>query len=301
MPPPNFLIIGAAKSGTTALYAYLKQHPQIFMSAVKEPRFFALEGERVAFKGPGDAGSVNKESVNNWNDYLRLFSAATNERAIGEASPLYLYSTRAPERIHYYLPRVKLIAILRNPVERAFSAYMMHVMDGREKMSFEQAVRDEPRRIRENWIWGHYVNVGLYSRQIARYFEHFSKEQLRVYLYEDLTSDPNKLLRELFHFLEVDHTFEPDISTKHNISGRPANQFLHRALSKRYGTSGRLRSAIKKGIPIGIQRTLKDMRSRNLIPQSLSPETRQSMLPLFRDDVLRLEEILNRDLHNWLT
>ena len=119
---PNFLLIGAAKAGTSSLYGYLKQHPQIYMSPIKEPRFFALEGETLNFNGP--TRGINQTSINTLEAYSQLFQKVTTEKAIGEASTIYLSSPKAPERIKHYLPDVKLIAILRDPSERAFSSYM---------------------------------------------------------------------------------------------------------------------------------------------------------------------------------
>src|SRR5437867_4308222 len=119
---PTFLVIGAARSGTTALYLYLRQHPNVFMSRDKETNFFAFEGEALDFRGPG-AEFVNN-SVVTLNAYLRLFADAPENAAIGEASPLYLYSLHAAERIHARLPDVRLIAILRNPIEQAYSHYL---------------------------------------------------------------------------------------------------------------------------------------------------------------------------------
>src|SRR3954452_17434204 len=123
MTMPNFLIVGAAKSGTTSLYYYLKQHPQVFVSPVKEPKFFAYEGEKVVYRGPGDAEN-NRRLVNNLADYRALFGGANGAKAIGEASPVYLYSPKACERIRHYLPDAKLFVILRDPAERAYPSFL---------------------------------------------------------------------------------------------------------------------------------------------------------------------------------
>ena len=134
MAMPNFLIIGAAKSGTTALYHSLKQHPQIYMSPVKEPRFFAFEGETPRFCGPGDDRFVRK-FVTNFEDYLRLFEAVTDQIAIGEASTVYLtMSETSSRRIRHHLPHAKLIAVLRHPADRAYSQYQVRFSSGLEKL-----------------------------------------------------------------------------------------------------------------------------------------------------------------------
>src|SRR5688572_7713518 len=130
MVMPNFLIIGAAKAGTTSLYSYLNQHPQIFMSPVKEPNFFALEGEKLNFRGPGDAQVINRYSITQLESYRAHFKGITQETCIGEASTLYLDHPKAVERIQHYTPKARLITILRDPVERAFSNFLHAVRDG---------------------------------------------------------------------------------------------------------------------------------------------------------------------------
>ena len=141
MVMPNFLVIGAAKAGTTSVYEYLKQHPQIWMSPLKETNFFALEGETLNFRGPGDQDYINRFSITKIEDYLNLFQGVSNQVAIGEVSPLYLYSLKAPERIRHYTPDTKIIIILRNPVDRAYSSFLHLIRDGREQIrNFAQAL-----------------------------------------------------------------------------------------------------------------------------------------------------------------
>ena len=193
MTMPNFIIIGAAKSGTTALYKYLQQHPDIFMSEVKEPRFFAFEGETLAFKGPHDHGTrFNAETITDLATYQALFDGVKTESAIGEASPAYLSSAeKASARIHHHVPQAKLIAILRQPAERAYSGFMHTVRNGWEKnLQFDQVLKQEPQRIQENWgaLWQHQT-LGFYSEQLSHYYKRFSKEQMRVYLHDDLKKD----------------------------------------------------------------------------------------------------------------
>jgi Sulfotransferase family len=171
MTMPNFLIIGAGKAGTSSLYQYLKQHPQIYMSPIKETNFFALEGQDLNFADPRDR--INKYSITKIEDYYAQFEAVSNETAIGEASPLYLYEPKAPEQIQHYIPDVKLIAILRNPVDRAYASFLYLHREQRESLEyFSEALDAEPSRIQNNypWIW-HYKNLGFYAEQLQRYFE----------------------------------------------------------------------------------------------------------------------------------
>ena len=150
MTLPNFLIIGAMKSGTTSLYHYLKQHPQIYMSSIKEPNFFALEGSNLDFNGAEGKEQIQRlikrESIINIEEYRALFRRAAHETAIGEASPMYLYSPEAPYRIRYYVPEAKLITILRNPVERAYSAFLYMTRDGREPLGEANSLKHFKRK-----------------------------------------------------------------------------------------------------------------------------------------------------------
>src|SRR3954451_22819855 len=211
---PTFLILGAAKAGTTALYYYLRQHPQVGMSRIKETNFFALMGRPLDFRGPGDDDYINRFSVTTWEGYCSQFPEDGKARAIGESSPLYLYSPDAPRRIAEALPAAKLVVLLRDPVDRAFSAFLHLVRDGRETATeFREALRREPSRIADHWehIW-QYRAMGLYHEQLSRYFETFGREQIRVYLYEELAAGPVDVLQDLFRFLEVDEAFSPDVS-----------------------------------------------------------------------------------------
>ena len=152
MTLPNFLIIGAPKCGTTSLYAYLKQHPQVFMTIPKEPTFFGNEGTDGLFNGPHDEDrAYHSRVITNFADYKALYDRVTNEKAIGEASIYYLYLPKAPEQIQKYVPKAAMFAVLRNPADRAYSAYTHVVRQARERRSFADSLREEPERIRKKW------------------------------------------------------------------------------------------------------------------------------------------------------
>lgn len=294
---PNMLVIGAAKCGTTAVYEYLAQHPEIYMSPVKEPRFFALDGLPLTFGGP--FAHIDKHSsVNSLDVYTSLFSGVQGEKVIGEASPLYLYDPRAPERIRHYIPDVKMVAILRDPIERAFSGYIMHRMQGREHISFEEAIRDEPRRIRENWLWGRYTDVSLYAEQLERFYRTFDRSQLRVYLYENFKANPAEIMEDMYRFLSVDDSFRPRTDIQHNVSGLPRNKVLDTLIGQR--PNRYWLSKLRPYLPEAVFRARDRLRQRNLAKPQLTPDIRARLIPLFRDDIRRLEEMLETDLSHWL-
>lgn len=295
---PNFLIIGAAKSGTTSLYYYLKQHPQIYMSPKKELRFFALEGTRPDFRGPNDE-EANRDAVTTIGEYRKYFEGAGDEKALGEASPFYLSSPEAPASIRRHVPEAKLIAVLRHPAERAHSSFMHMVRDGYEPLEdFAAALRDEDRRAAAGWshIW-QYKRRGFYAAQLARYFELFDASQFRIYLYEDFCADPRRLLRDIFRFLEVDEDFAPDISLRHNVSGVAKNRALQNFLVGR----GRIKSLAEMLVPERVRlRAGAAVREANVARRRLDPALRAELVEDYREDILRLQELIGRDLSHWL-
>lgn len=295
---PNFIIIGAAKSGTTSLYEYIAQHPQIFMSPIKEPQFFSFEGEHLNFYGPGV--SVNKTAITTIEDYQSLFQKAANEIAIGEASTTYLYVEKASERIKHYIPDVKLIALLRNPVDRAYASFMHLIRDGREPLKdFDQALEAEENRIKNNWgfLW-RYKDMGFYSTQLKRYFTKFERGQIKVYIYDDFLANPAEILADLFNFLEVDSSFTPNMSLKYNTSGIPKNRPLYDFLNK----PNFIKSIFKPLLPESVRKQMiVNFTRQSLSPKpQLLPETKSKLLQLFCQDILELQELIHRDLSLWL-
>lgn len=303
MTMPNFLLIGAAKSGTDALYSYLAQHPQIYMSLNKEPNFFIAEGRpEIPFHGPGD-----RDVLEYWDMWLStleryeaLFAGVAGEKAVGEGSTWYLYDEQAPQRIHQHIPDARLIAILRNPADRAYSAYTMLLRDGREAIAdFARALAAEDLRVQANWepLW-HYRRMSLYYEQVKRYYDMFSASQIRVVLYDDFNTRPDEVMRDLFKFLDVDEAFEPDTSLRGNVSLVPKHLTYHTLIAGHHP----LKRVAKTLLPAEFRQRLKErLVSSNLAkPAPLAPEVRQQLVEVFRADILRLQELLGRDLSAWL-
>jgi hypothetical protein len=297
MTMPNFLVIGAAKSGTTALHRYLKQHPQIFTSSPKELRFFPFEDRPPAFSGPGDMEDM-ATTVKTLEDYRAHFTEGADFPARGEASPLYLYYPRAAERIRHHLPDVKLIAILRHPADRAYSQFLMKRRDGRERLSFPEALAAEERRIADGWShhW-HYRQRGFYAAQLRRYFDRFEREQLKIYLYEDYVADPVGLMQDIFRFLNVDDSFVPDMSVRHNESKLPRSRKLQVFLTEPLA----IKELVKTFVPARWSRRVGDsLRRQNLTKPPLPAELRRQLTEVYREDIKELQDMLGRDLSHWL-
>lgn len=294
---PTFLIIGAARSGTTAIARGLEQHPDVFLTEPKEPHFFAFVGSPVNFRGPGDDLSVNRVAVTEAARYARLYDRAGTAKALGEGSVSSLYyHAHAIPNIRSYAPDAKLIAVLRDPIARAWSSYMYMVSKGNEPASsFDEALADEPRRIEENWhhIW-HYTRMGMYYNQVAAFREAFGPDQFRVFLYEDLRNDPDQLYRQLFDWLGVDTAFRPS-RNEVNTSGQPKSRFLNQAI-RSISRVPLMRAAIKSVIPAAVRERV---RNANLVRHRMPESARERLTDHFYDEIGRLEGLLQRDLSGW--
>jgi hypothetical protein len=296
---PNFLIVGAAKAGTTALYYHLKSHPQIFMSPVKEPRYFSSRGGSPAFTPPPGLRLPLTTTVASDDEYRALFKKVTSERAVGEASTHYLYAPEAAERIQLAIPAVRLVAVLRNPVERAYSNYLHQVREGLEPAAdFLTSLAEEKERIALGWppFW-HYAARGLYHAQLTRYYERFDRRQIRVYLYDDFAADPASLMRDLFEFLEVDTSFVPDLDRRYNESGVPKSRRFRSWIRKPF-TYGLVPNSVRTSALA--QRAGAMLNRLSLAKPPMPVEAREQLSRFFRDDILALQELIGRDLSAWL-
>lgn len=289
---PDFFIVGAPKAGTTSLYRYLIQHPAVYMPKLKEPHFF---GEWHPIREVKDLG-----------DYLSLFAGVPEEIRAGEATTSYLYSPTAAQEIKRFQPSARIIIILRNPVDRAYSNYWeqreardWEQKDPLETLSFEDALEAEEERIQQGWNYVfHYVGCGRYAEQIARYLDVFGQDGVRTYLLEDLVQDPEDVCRDVFSFLELDADHPINVGKIHNPSG-PARSAL---LSKLLYDRSSIKEPVKKVVPLAVRAGVKEwLRVRNVRPApKMSPETRSRLQGLFQHDILRLQELIGRDLSHWL-
>ena len=294
---PNFIIIGAMKAATTSLYNYIKQHPDIFMTKVKEPMFFNNFQQENNYN---ILGSKSKKATT-LEEYLAMFKDAKNEKAIGEASPAYIYNENAPYLIKENLPDVKIIAILRQPTDRAYSNFLHTKRADRENVnSFEQAIKIEKERISDNWSpLYHYIQKGFYSVQLKRYYNLFPKENIKVYLFEDVVKNPKETLKDIFKFLNVDENIEIDVSKKSNVSGTPKG-ILGFILKKMRYYNLMPKFAISDYLPTFIISLL--FKSVYKDTEKLDSVLRKELTDkYYREEILKLEKLIDRDLSNWLS
>lgn len=285
MPLPNFLIIGPHKTGTTSLHRYLQQHPEVFMPVRKEARYFSYSPNDTEAQQAAFVWGAPAEPVKTWEDYLQLFAPATSQKAIGEASPCYLGHPHSAARIQEILPDVRLIASLRDPVDRAYSAYVMAVRDGNETRTFEDILGEEA-QVRESLV---------YTSACERFLSRFPRERLKFLRAERLKDHTASVLRDVFDFLEVDADFRVNTSVQHNLGGMPRSRRVHRLLSNRYV------KGLRPYVPAGVRSALRPLKRRNLRPlPKLDPRARARGIEVFREDILKLQDLLNMDFSEWL-
>lgn len=296
MVMPNLLILGAPKSGTTTLHYVLDQHPEIYMSSIKEPGFLWAYGEALDLKGPS-ALLLKHRVVQDLDQYQQLFVGVTTQKVIGESSASYMFHPRSPRLIRQFIPQTKFLVILRHPAERAFSSFTQYLRDGVEPCSdFAAAIAEERQGLRDHWTFGHHLRYGFYYAALKRYLEDFEWSQFYVSLFDDLKNDPTALMVRIFDFLGVDKAFKPDLSQQHNVSGVIANPVLRFFWTR----SNRLRAWIRPLISQRMRHGFSEWVFRATKRQSLSPELRAELTGYYRQDIEQLQDLLQRDLSHWL-
>lgn len=280
--------MGAAKAGTTSLYNYLNGHPDIYMSPVKEPHYFSGLG---TYPGSGI-------SIRTMDDYQALFSGVNGEKAVGEASPSYLSSETAPYNIKKAIPDARIIIVLRNPVERAYSHYNMNLRLGSAVVRpFIKAVEQDYAKAEKGWwVSAMYVELGLYYEQVKRYLDVFSDKNVRVYLYDDLVKDPADMMKDIFHFLGVNPSYTPELGKRFNEGAAP-KAWLQRLIHILYLL--RITHKVSRMPLPGIKKWLKKI-VFNPDKLVMTAEEREYMKGFFREDVKNLSSLIKRDLSFWL-
>jgi|SRR6056297_3328652 len=296
---PNLFIVGAQKSGTSALAGWLSQHPQVCMSFPKEPGFLAFGESGYVFPdGYGRPAPASHYVVRDQQSYLQLFNGApARTRIFGEASTWYLTQPGMPETLYHFSPEAKIIVLLRHPVERAYSAWCHARSDDLEPCDrFAQALAMEPLRGEVEFLL-RYRQMGLYSDALRSYQAVFPPSRLKVLFYDDLRSDPAALWRDVCAFLHIDANPSPRFAQQYNRSGEPRSRGLQNLLR-----SHRVKRAARRALPHQWALALK-VRLDNLNLQALPPmqhDTREELLDFYREDVAAVATLTRRNLQAWL-
>jgi hypothetical protein len=305
MALPDFLVIGAPKAGSTAVHQALVQHPQLFLSDPKEPKFFLTGGRRPSRHdhcGPGDAHS-RLEWIWQRERYEALFDPAPPGTLRGESTPFYLWDTAAHLRIRTLVPDVKLLAIIRDPIDRAYSNWTHLRADGLEpEADFLTACALEPQRIAAGYapFW-RYLELGRYGEQLEHLFTVFPREQVHVLRYRDLIDDQQASLDAIFAFLGVETGLVRSIPPS-NTSGWASDSLSNTALRATIRAGAALGSFAPPQIWRTAERRLVKLlkRERGQRP-GLPNDQRAQLLESFRPDIELLERVLGGDYSVWLS
>lgn len=294
---PNFIIIGPPKSGTTSLYNYLKQHPDIYLPETKELHYFTYEFLKENANGPGDR-DVLPRLCSTYQEYENNYLHVNDEKAIGEISPSYFYYAHVSERIIRELGSVKILMILRNPVQKAFSQYVHMVSEKRETLTFYEALMEERKRAALHWldIW-RYAESTLYADRIKKYIEVFGRDNVKVLLFEEMVNSPDTFMSDLYTYLGVDGSFICDTSRAFNKTRVPRFKFV----SDLFKRPNVLKDSLKKFMPEGLRTSLREsVIEMNAIEKPvMDNESRKYLRDFFAEDMKKLQEVLERDL-DWL-
>jgi hypothetical protein len=292
---PDFFVIGAFKSGTTAMYEYLRQHPQLFLPEVKEPMYFGADLTPRYRRMTED-------------EYLALFRGAADDQRAGEASPWYLYSTRAAREILDFAPSAQAIVLLRNPIDVMYAQHSQLVFNRREDLGeFAVALAAEEdrragRRIPADALRPealYYRHSVRFAEQLSHWFSVLGRERIHVIVFDDLVADPRRVYRGVLEFLGVDPTVEVDLSV-YNPNRRARSGRMQRLLFAPPGPLralfGRLRS-----LPVAhrVRDRLVNANSRRATRAQMDPSLRRELAKEFAPQVAELGSLIGRDLSEW--
>jgi len=283
----DFFIVGAPKAGTTSLCHYLNEHPEIVMSRQKETDFFSDESlqKQGLYYGKNRVDKIEK--------YHNLFPTL-QEKKYGEASVSYLFYEDVPKKIKEYNSNGKIIIMLRNPVERAFSHYLMDYRLGLIIPPLEEFFERELNNKKSKLFYQQYIELGLYFEQVKRYLDTFGSENTHIIFYQDFKNDIEEVIRKAYYFLGVDNSFKPRVEKKHNTFSRPKNNLIRIV----YSFVG-LRKFLKWLIPKNLVKRIKNTLFKKDEKPELNIELRNKMNKLFVEDIKLLEELLSKDLSRW--
>ena len=302
MTLPNFLIIGVQKAGTTSLYNYLREHPQVYMSPLKETDFLSYKPPLISESGSASAENLltkgGRKRILTIDDYRELFDGVRDEIAIGEASPNYLFlHEQSVQMIKKYVPDAKLIVVLRNPVERAYSDYLMNVRElvGNRKPLAEQVIGSAQS--------SYTLLKGRYYEGMKHFLEAFPPEQIQILMYSDLTKDSDRFMSQLYDFIGVDSSFKANTQKRQQTAQVPKNQNINKLLRTRNPLRSAAGAMLRAVMPEAQRQKL---RSRLIAANSqgkeglpLTNEDRQLLENYYRDDILRLQDLIATDLSDW--
>lgn len=292
----NLVVVGAPKCGTTSLYHYLKQHPELYLPARKELHYFSREQLARDTAGPGDRSVLDRLCADRA-AYEAEFAAAESQPILGDISPSYFDFAEVAGAMREELGPARVVILLRDPIAKAFSQYMHLVRDGRETLDFYQALQAEADRTAKGWamIW-RYAASTMYAWRVRSYLDAFGPDRVRIYLFEEFIREPQAMLTDLWRFLDVADV-QPDTSKSFNASSRPRSRLLASMVSKRSPFAALARAvvpgAVRDRLSEGIRRLNAGRKGQ------VDERSRAFLRERFAADVRETEALLGRRLE-WL-
>lgn len=277
---PNFFIVGAPRAGTTTLYDFLKRTEGVFMSPRKEPHYFSSI----------EPSSLYPPPIHDKKKYLDLFNKVKTEKVVGEASTSYLWDPEAPKLIHKVIPNAKIIVSLRDPVERAYSHYLLRLSGGKT-YSFSESIR-KALKSNVDFYSGVIVRGGWYNKEAKRYLSFFGKQKVKILFFEEFVNDPKKTIKEILKFLHVEAESPQAVELVHNYLTKPRNLLAASILKNKT-----VRQIAKDFLPeavavVGVRKILGKKITKPMIPQ----QDRIFLENLYRNDVIALQKTVGRQL-----
>lgn len=276
---PNFFVVGAPKAGTTALYYYLQQHPEIFLPERKELHFFTRDLVRQSYYQP--------QIIRTEKEYLTYFALARGHQAIGDISPSYLRAPEAAARIYHFHAKSKIIILLRNPIERTISHYLMDVSRGFQDCSLLDFIEPTTQTSRYHY---EYIQISYYFESVKRYLDQFGAEQILILITEEMNRNSKATCQEIFQFLDLDDHVPIDTETQHYTYGEARFGFIRGLRSQPW-----LLPLYQK-VPTPLRTLLRSITYQKNMVKPPMVEVRPILIDLFHDDIERLAQLLNRDL-----
>ena len=276
---PNFFIVGTPKSGTTSLFHYLQEHPEVFLPELKEPHFFSCPEVKNTY--------YKTKIVDSKEEYLGLYQETESYKAVGDLSSSYLFNKETPKRIHQFNPYAKIIIVLRNPVERALSHYLMDVNLGYINVSLSKVINNKD-TFKQHYQ--EYIELGFYEQQIRAYTKQFPDSQIKVVLSDTLYANTAETLKDIYSFINVSTTFITDFETVHNSYTVPR----FKALKSLVQSDG-----LKKMIPSGLKSGLKSLIYKTNAEKPKLEVEKNLLREIYKKSIVETETLINQDLSSW--
>ena len=279
---PNFFIVGTPKGGTTSLFNYLEEHPEVYVPVLKEPHFFSV---------PEVLDTYYKTTIiKDENTYLKLYKDVKEQKAIGDLSTSYLFNKNSAKRIKKFNPDARIIMVLRNPVDRAISHYLMDYNLGYIDVPFSKIIQDKEKY---SIFYREYIKLGYYETQVKNYYNLFDKSKILIVLSDELFSHPLKTISRIYNFIGVSKSYIPNTQNIYNQYSKPKFKFIKKLIRSKKTMY------ILNHLPKGIKGTIKSKMYSDAEKPEFNKE-KDFLKLLFRENVIKTSAIIEKDLGTWM-